>query len=64
MIKVTFYIYENSINYWRGGRVKECRWDAFDQNTLFACMEISQWNTFVQLIYASKVFLKKKMTMS
>jgi hypothetical protein len=26
----------------------------FDQSTLYACMEISQWNLFVQLTYGNK----------
>jgi hypothetical protein len=26
----------------------------FDQSTLYACMEMSQWKTFVQLTYTNK----------
>jgi hypothetical protein len=39
---------------------KSNRWDEFDQSTLYACLEISQWNHFVQLISASKQFSKKE----
>jgi hypothetical protein len=33
----------------------------FDQSTLYACMEISQWNTFDQLTYTNKVEKKKNL---
>jgi hypothetical protein len=29
-------------------------WSDFIQSMLYTCMEISQWNLFVQLIYANK----------
>jgi hypothetical protein len=33
--------------------LKSNRRDGFDQSTLYACMCISQWNPFVQQIYAN-----------
>jgi hypothetical protein len=33
---------------------KKAREGEFDQSTLYAYMEISQWNPFVQLIYTIK----------
>jgi hypothetical protein len=30
------------------------RWGELDESTLYAYIEISQWNSFVQLIYANK----------
>jgi N-acetyl-anhydromuramyl-L-alanine amidase AmpD len=33
---------------------KSTRGDEFDWGTLYACMGISQWNQFVQLICANK----------
>jgi hypothetical protein len=38
--------------------------DEFDQNTLYAYIEISQWNSFVQLIYASKKEKNRQTTSS
>jgi hypothetical protein len=29
-------------------------WGELDQSTLYACMEVPQWNTFVQLICVNK----------
>jgi hypothetical protein len=41
---------------WGGGKkLKECnRGGRFDQNTLYASMELSQLNHFVQLMYANR----------
>jgi hypothetical protein len=37
------------------GRIRKSnQGDEFDQRALYSCMEISQWNYFIQLIYANK----------
>jgi hypothetical protein len=33
---------------------KSNRGGKFDQNTFYACIEILQWNSFFQLIFANK----------
>jgi hypothetical protein len=44
------------------GRLSEYnREDKSDQSTLYASMEISQWNPFVQLIYINFVKRRKSM---
>jgi hypothetical protein len=46
------------------GRVRKSnRQGEFHQSTLYACMEISEWNTFVQLIYSDKINYKKEKKM-
>jgi hypothetical protein len=37
-----------------GGEIRKSNTDEYDQSTLYAYMEISQWNPFVQLIYANE----------
>jgi hypothetical protein len=31
-----------------------------DQSTLYACMKISQWNTFLKLVYDNKNYFSKR----
>jgi hypothetical protein len=45
-----------------GEEVQERVGSEFDQSTLYTKMEISQWNFFVQLIYANKIMRKLKFT--
>jgi hypothetical protein len=63
-VNVTVYPqYNNNIIHFlqngEGGQ-KGNRGGGFDQTTLYSCIEISQWNSFVQLIYAH--FKKRKIT--
>jgi hypothetical protein len=44
----------------RWGIRKSNRGGEFDQSTLYACMEMSQQNPLVQLIYANKKERKRK----
>jgi hypothetical protein len=37
-----------------GIKEKNSSWDKFDQSTLCACIEILQWNSFVQFIKLKK----------
>jgi hypothetical protein len=54
------YAYENIIMrlitiFKKGGIRKRNRRGGFDQTKLHTCMKTSQWNPFVQLIYANKM---------
>jgi hypothetical protein len=49
----------------RVGEWKYNGWDELVQGTLHTCMELSQWNSFILLMYAnSKIKLKNKIPFS